>query len=210
MRILIRLLGVLMIIAAIMLFFWQDIREYFTDRVNEQIITAYQANDVEKEHVKLNPIETFVTGIEQDTEGINIGEDMAGVLEIASADILEPVYLGHLTEEKMRNGVGFLEETDNLDMQNIPIAGHRVEGAGIRFNYIDRAAVGDEIKFITRDETRVYEIKEIFEVDPSEVSVLDQTEGATQELTLITCEEYNPETLLFEKRLIVKAELVST
>ena len=209
MRILIRLLGVLMIIAAIMLFFWQDIREYFTDQVNEQIITAYQANDVEKEHVKLNPIETFVTGIEQDTEGINIGEDMAGVLEIASADILEPVYLGPLTEEKMRNGVGFLEETDNLDMQNIPIAGHRVEGAGIRFNYIDRASVGDEIKFITRDETRVYEIKEIFEVDPSEVSVLDQTEGATQELTLITCEEYNPETLLFEKRLIVKAELVS-
>ena len=205
MRVLVRTAGVLMILAAIVLFFWQDIREYFTDQVNDRLITAYQAGD---DDVKLNPIETFVTGVEQDTKGINIGDDMAGVLEIASADILEPVYMGPLSEEKLRNGVSFLEDTDNLDMQNIPIAGHRVEGAGIRFNYIDRASIGDEINFITRDETRVYEITEMFEVDPSEVGVLDQTAGDPQELTLITCEEYNPETLLFEKRLIVKAEIV--
>ena len=183
MRVLIRTAGVLMILAAIVLFFWQDIREYFTDQVNDRLITAYQDGD---DDVKLNPIETFVTGVEQDTKGINIGDDMAGVLEIASADILEPVYMGPLSEEKLRNGVSFLEDTDNLDMQNIPIAGHRVEGAGIRFNYIDRANVGDEINFITRDETRVYEITEMFEVEPSEVGVLDQTEGDPQELTLIT------------------------
>ena len=204
MRVLVRTAGVLMILAAIVLFFWQDIREYFTDQVNDRLITAYQDGE---DDVKLNPIETFVTGVQQDTE-VNIGDDMAGVLEIASADILEPVYMGPLSEEKLRNGVSFLEDTDNLDMQNIPIAGHRVEGAGIRFNYIDRASIGDEINFITRDETRVYEITEMFEVDPSEVGVLDQTPGDPQELTLITCEEYNPETLLFEKRLIVKAEIV--
>ena len=205
MRVLIRTVGMLMILAAVVLFFWQDIREYFTDQVNDRVITAYQDGD---DNVKLNPIETLVTGVEQDTKGINISDNMAGVLEIASADILEPVYMGPLSEEKLRNGVSFLEATDNLDMQNIPIAGHRVEGAGIRFNYIDRASVGDEINFITRDETRVYEITEMFEVDPSEVGVLDQVEGNPQELTLITCEEYNPETLLFEKRLIVKAEIV--
>ncbi|CDZ99498.1 Sortase family protein [Jeotgalicoccus saudimassiliensis] len=205
MRIFIRSLGILMILAAIVLFFWQDIREYFTDQVNDRLITAYQDGD---DDVKLNPIETLVTGVEQDTKGINIGENMAGVLEIASADILEPLYYGPLTEEKLRNGVSMLEETDHLDMQNIPIAGHRVEGAGIRFNYIDRAEVGDEINLITRDETRVYKITEMFEVEPSEVSVLDQNEGDVQELTLVTCEDYNPDTLLFEKRLIVTAELV--
>ncbi len=205
MRMLIRSVGISMILAAIVLFFWQDIREYFTDQVNDRLITAYQEGD---DNVKLNPAETFVTGVEQDTGGINIGDDMAGVLEISSADILEPVYRGPLTEEKLRNGVSLLEESDHLDMQNIPIAGHRVEGAGIRFNYLDRAGIGDEINFITRDETRVYEITEIFEVDPSEVGVLDQTEGDVQEITLVTCEDYNPDTLLFEKRLIVKAELV--
>lgn len=101
-----------------------------------------------------------------------------------------------------------LEESDNLDMQNIPIAGHRVEGAGIRFNYIDKADVGDEIEFITRDKTLKYEITDIFEVTPDRVDILEQTEGDPQMLTLITCEDYNPDTLLFEKRLIVQAEIV--
>src|SRR5699024_12113317 len=86
--------------------------------VNDRLITAYQDGD---DDVKLNPLETFVTGAEQEAAGINIGDDMAGVLEIESADILEPVYKGPLTEEKLRNGVSFLEESDHLDMQNIPI-----------------------------------------------------------------------------------------
>ncbi|WP_166626498.1 class D sortase [Jeotgalicoccus sp. S0W5] len=206
MRILLRTLGVLMIVAALVLFFWQDIREYFTDQVNDKVITAYQDCD---DDVKINPLESFVSGVEatEDTS-LNISDNMAGVLEIESAEIFEPLYKGALTEEKLRNGVSLLEETDNLEMQNIPIAGHRVEGAGIRFNYIDRAEVGDEVKIITHDDTKVYKITEMFEVEPTEVNVLDQKEGEPQELTLITCEDYNPDTLLFEKRLIVKAEIV--
>lgn len=206
MRILLRTLGVLMILAAITLFFWQDIREYFTAQVNDKVITAYQDGNDE---VKINPLESFVSGVEASEEtGLNISDDMAGVLEIESADIFEPLYKGELTEEKLRNGVSLLEETDNLSMQNIPIAGHRVEGAGIRFNYIDRAEVGDEVKIITNDETKIYKITEMFEVEPTEVNVLEQNDGEPQELTLITCEDYNPDTLLFEKRLIVKAEIV--
>lgn len=60
-RMLIRSVGISMILAAIVLFFWQDIREYFTDQVNDRLITAYQEGD---DNVKLNPAETFVTGVE--------------------------------------------------------------------------------------------------------------------------------------------------
>ena len=206
MRIFLRIMGILMILAALVLFFYQDIREYFTDQLNERIITAYEDG---QDDVKINPIESILTGVEGKDTKLNISDDMLAALEIESADILEPLFKGPLTEEKLKNGVSVLEETDNLEMQNIPIAGHRVEGAGIRFNYIDRAEVGDEVKLITREETKVYKITEMFEVDPTEVDVLNQEAGATQELTLITCEDYNPDTLLFEKRLIVKAELVS-
>lgn len=206
MRIFLRIMGILMILAALVLFFYQDIREYFTDQINERIITAYEDG---QDDVKINPIESMLTGVEGKDTKLNISDDMLAALEIESADILEPLFKGPLTEEKLKNGVSVLEETDNLEMQNIPIAGHRVEGAGIRFNYIDRAEVGDEVKLITREETKVYKITEMFEVDPTEVDVLNQEEDATQELTLITCEDYNPDTLLFEKRLIVKAELVS-
>lgn len=217
MRIMMRTAGVLLILSAVVLFFWQDIQEHFTDRINERVIEGFQNGD---ENVGVNRIESFITGVEPYSEAsandearepgtdINISDDMAGVLNIDSADISEPLYYGPVTEAKMRNGISFVHDDDHLDMQNIPIAGHRVEGAGIRFNYLDRASVGDEIELITRDEVRKYEITEIFEVDPSQVEVMDQTEGEPQELTLITCDDYNPETLLFEKRMIVKAEIV--
>ncbi|CAD2076877.1 class D sortase [Phocicoccus pinnipedialis] len=201
-----RVLGVVLILTAVTLFFWQDIREVFTDRLNNKIIEGFVNDD---DDIKVNALEKFITGVKpSDKAGINIKDDMVGILKIESANIFEPVYYGPLTEEKLRNGVGLLEETDNLDMQNIPIAGHRVEGAGIRFNYIDKARVGDTIEFITRDGVRKYKIYDMYEVSPTDVDVLDQHEGDPQILTLITCEDYNPDTLLFEKRLIVQAEII--
>ncbi len=228
MRVFLRLLGIALILSAVVLFFWQDIREFFTDRVNDRIIEAYQNGG---SSVEVGALESMITGIsaegdsnasehngseqnasdqkqESSGTGINIAEGMAGVLKIESADINEPVFYGPVTEEKMRNGVSFVNETDHLDMQNIPIAGHRVEGAGIRFNYLDRASVGDRIEFITDEDTRIYEITDIFDVNPSQVEVMDQREGQPQQLTLITCEDYNPETLMFEKRMIVKATII--
>lgn len=213
-----RLTGVLLIAAAVVLFFWQDIREHFTDRVNDRVIEAFQNGD---EDVEVNSVESFITGIEPDASanieaeadnldkrGINISDGMAGVLNIDSAEISEPLYYGPVTEAKMRNGISFVHEDDHLDMQNMPISGHRVEGAGIRFNYLDRAEIGDTIELVTRNNVREYEITEIFNVDPSQVEVMDQNGDNPQELTLITCDSYNPDTLLFEERMIVKAKII--
>src|SRR5690625_7966981 len=85
---------------------------------------------------------------EEAREGINIGEGMAGVLKIDSACLNEPVFEGPVTEEKMKYGVSIVNGTDHPDMQNIPIAGHRVAAAGIRCNYLDRASVGARPEFI--------------------------------------------------------------
>jgi sortase A len=215
MRIIVRICGILLIIAAIIVFFWQDIKEHFTDQVNTRVFETYQDGG---DYVEVNRLESLITGITSEDEdaddtnaeapGINISDDMAGIINIDSADISEPVYYGPVTEEKMRNGVAFVNGEDHLDMQNIPIAGHRVEGAGIRFNYLDRASIGDSITLVTREETREYRITDIFDVEPTEIGVMDQNEGNPQELTLITCDDYNPETLLFEKRMIVKAEIL--
>lgn len=218
MRMIMRLTGVLLIAAAVVLFFWQDIREHFTDRVNDRVIEAFQNGD---EDVEVNSVESFITGIEPDASanieaeadnldkrGINISDGMAGVLNIDSAEISEPLYYGPVTEAKMRNGISFVHEDDHLDMQNMPISGHRVEGAGIRFNYLDRAEIGDTIELVTRNNVREYEITEIFNVDPSQVEVMDQNGDNPQELTLITCDSYNPDTLLFEERMIVKAKII--
>ncbi|MFC3419726.1 class A sortase [Salinicoccus hispanicus] len=220
MRYVLRIFGVALILSGVVLFFWQDIREMFTDRVNDRVIEAYHQGG---RNVELNPLESFITGID-DTRQVTSAEDaataesdtslaefnmesVAGILSIESAGIREPVFKGPVTESNLKRGLSFVDAGDHVDMQNIPIAGHRVEGAGIRFNHLDRASMGDLVTFDTAEGIRTYEITDIFEVDPSQVEVLDQKEGAPQQLTLITCEDYNPETLLFEKRLIVKATI---
>lgn len=213
MKILLRTIGLLLILTSGILFFWQDIQEYFTNQVNEQIFDAYQDGE---DSVEINRLESLVTGADFEktdehtahAAGINISSDMAGILNIESADISEPLYYGPVTEDKMRTGVSFVNPEDHLDMQNLPIAGHRVEGSGIRFNDLDRVEAGDIVTIMTREETREYEITEIFNVAPSQVEVLDQKEDSARELTLITCDDYNPETLLFEERMIVKAEII--
>lgn len=216
MKLVMRITGIVFITAAIVLFFWQDIREYFTDRVNDRVIEAFENDSTD---VNVNPVESFITGIEpytdaeviennESSQNINLNDDMAGILNIESADISEPLYYGEVTDTKLRNGISLVHEEDHLNMQNLPIAGHRVEGAGIRFNYLDRVEIGDSIELVTREEVKEYKITDIFDVDPSQVEVMDQTEDTPQELTLITCDEYNPETLLFEERMIVKAQIV--
>lgn len=203
MRVIIRLIGVLLIAAAITMFFWQDIRAYFTNSVNEKIIKSYEKNE---DHVKVNEFEKWVTKTEP--EKLKLKDNMLGYLKIKAAKINEPLYKGPATQEAMKNGVVLVDKGEKLTEQNVAIAGHRVEGAGIRFNYLDRAKVGDKVELLSRSGTNVYAIYKIYNVKPTEVGVLDEHPGKPQELTLITCEEYNPDTLLFEKRMIVKAEII--
>src|SRR5699024_4920725 len=122
MRVFLRLLGVAMIISAAVLFFWQDIREIFTDRVNDRIIEAYQNGE---SSVDVGGFEWRDTGIsteagdddtEEAREGINIGEGMTGVLKIDSAGINEPVFEGPVTEEKMRSEEHTCELQSRFDL----------------------------------------------------------------------------------------------
>lgn len=194
-----KIMGVLLLIVAMVLIFWSSIEEYLVKEFNDKVIEAH-ADDKD---VEVTMIESFILDepeIERD--------DVSGYLDIPSVEIREPIYYGPVTEENLRNGVSLINESDSLDMQNISIAGHRVEGVGIRFNNLGQLEIGDDIILSSKMDKKHFKVIDIFEVDPSQVDVMDQNEGNRQELTLITCEDYNPATLLFEKRLIIKAELI--
>lgn len=194
-----KIMGVLLLMVATVLIFWSNIEEYFIKGFNDKVIEAH----VQDKDVEVTMIDSFILDepeIERD--------DVSGYLDIPSADIREPIYYGPVTEENLRNGVSLINESDSLDMQNISIAGHRVEGVGIRFNNLGQVRIGDDVTLSSEMGKKKFKVKEIFEVDPSQVDVMNQNEGDRQELTLITCEDYNPATLLFEKRLIIKAELI--
>ncbi|MFI3545649.1 class A sortase [Mammaliicoccus sciuri] len=200
MRWLYKIIGVLLIMTAISIFFWNDIRTYFTDRVNDKVIESYENHD---DSVKINPIESWITKTE--TDNLKVNEHMVGYLKVPAADISEPIFKGPATEQNLKNGLSLVDENEKLSEQNVAIAGHRVEGAGIRFNYLDRAKVGDKVELITLKGKKTYIIKNIKNVKPNQVEVLDEHKGKPNQLTLITCDNYNPDTLLFEERMIFTA-----
>ncbi|MGV2874394.1 sortase [Macrococcus capreoli] len=202
MRIILRVLGVLCIIAALVMFFWQNIREYYTDIVNEKIIAAYEKNE---DQPKVNQLEKWITKTEP--EKLKLKDNMLGYLKVPAAKINEPLLKGPATQLNLKNGVSLVEEGEKLSEQNVAIAGHRVEGAGIRFNYLDRAKVGDTVILQSKDGEKKYRIYKIFNVKPTQVGVLDEKKNAIQELTLITCDNYDPQRMLFSERMIFKAKL---
>lgn len=201
-RILLRIIGVLCIVAALVMFFWQNIREYYTEIVNEKIITAYEKNE---DKPKVNELEKWITKTEPDK--LKLKANMLGYLKVPAAEINEPLLKGPATQKNLKNGVSLVEEGEKLSEQNVAIAGHRVEGAGIRFNYLDRAKVGDTVILQSRDGIKKYRIYKIFNVKPTQVGVLDEKKNALQELTLITCDNYDPQRMLFSERMIFKAKL---
>ena len=82
--------------------------------------------------------------------------------------------LGHEPETALPGEVG-----------NCVIAGHRNYTFGKYFNRLNEVEIGDTIYIDTLDDTYEYTVEEIKVVEPTDLSVLDNTEDET--LTLYTC-----------------------
>ena len=125
-----------------------------------------------------------------------------GLLKIEKISLEEAVREGS-TSSVLSSALGHMEGTALPGEEgNCCIAGHRNYTFGKYFNRLNEMEIGDLIEIETYDANYVYEINDIFVVEPTEVSVLDDLEG--ENLTLITC------TPLFigSHRLIIRATLV--
>ena len=126
-----------------------------------------------------------------------------GLLKISKISLEEAVREGS-TSSVLSSALGHMEGTALPGEEgNCCIAGHRNYTFGKYFNRLNEMEIGDFIELETYDANYVYEINDIFVVEPTEVSVLDDIEG--ENLTLITC------TPLFigSHRLIIRAILVN-
>lgn len=138
-----------------------------------------------------------------------IGEDnkqelaqIVGLLRISKISLEEAVREGS-TGSVLSSALGHMEGTALPGEEgNCCIAGHRNYTFGKYFNRLNEMEIGDIIEIETYDATYMYEVNDIFVVEPTEVSVLDDIKG--ENLTLITC------TPLFigSHRLIIRATLV--
>jgi sortase A len=105
-------------------------------------------------------------------------------------------------EETLKYAVGHFEGTALPGGKgNFAVAGHRSYTYSEYFNRADELQPGDEIIVRTKNGEFTYIVYEQRVVEPTEISVLDSTKGAT--ITLVTCTPIRVAT----HRLIIKGKL---
>ena len=198
---LINILIVVLLATSVVLIFKNQIREYFTNDVNDKIITAYRNNQGEVD------VPWWKKMFTDNDSKIKLTDSMLGVLKIDDIDIQEPIFQD-VSEINLINGVATAQEPSTLDAQNVVIAGHSVQGVGIRFNNLNKIKMGTKVQIISKDKLRTYEVSRIYDVMPTQVEILDQHEGKDKILTLFTCDNYNPQTGEWDSRFVVEAKLI--
>ena len=192
---------VVLLCTSVVLIFKNQIREYLTGNANDKIITAYKNN---KGEVDIPWWQKMFTDNESK---IKLTDSMLGILKIDSVDIEEPIFQD-VTEINLINGVATSQEPSTLDAQNVVIAGHSVQGVGIRFNNLNKIKNCAKIQIISKDKLRTYEVNKLYDVVPTQVEILEQHENEPKILKLFTCDNFNPQTGEWESRFVVEAKLI--
>ena len=198
---LINILIVVLLATSVVLIFKNQIREYLTGNANDKIITAYKNGKGEVD------VPWWKKMFTDNDSKIKLTDSMLGVLKIDDIDIQEPIFQD-VTEINLINGVATAQEPSTLDAQNVVIAGHSVQGVGIRFNNLNKIKMGTKVQIISKDKLRTYEVSRIYDVMPTQVEILDQHEGKDKILTMFTCDNYNPQTGEWDSRFVVEAKLI--
>ena len=195
------ILIIVLLCTSVVLIFKNQIREYLTGNANDKIITAYKNG---KGEVDIPWWQKMFTDNESK---IKLTDSMLGILKIDSVDIEEPIFQD-VTEINLINGVATSQEPSTLDAQNVVIAGHSVQGVGIRFNNLNKIKNGAKIQIISKDKLRTYEVNKLYDVVPTQVEILEQHENEPKILKLFTCDNFNPQTGEWESRFVVEAKLI--
>ena len=195
------ILIVVLLCTSVVLIFKNQIREYLTGNANDKIITAYKNG---KGEVDIPWWQKMFTDNESK---IKLTDSMLGILKIDSVQIEEPIFQD-VTEINLINGVATSQEPSTLDAQNVVIAGHSVQGVGIRFNNLNKIQNGANIQIISKDKLRTYEVNKLYDVVPTQVEILEQHENEPKILKLFTCDNFNPQTGVWESRFVVEAKLI--
>lgn len=183
-------IGILLIAIGVAIIAVTAYRKIVTNQRQKQLIEIFENQITEGEsggQVKLEDINGYTPIAIIEIPSIKLTQ---ALVEGVSDDVLQ-FFLGHFPDSAKPGEKG-----------NFSVAGHRVSDYADAFINLYKVKVGDEVVVKTETEEFIYVIESTFIVEPTEVSVLDDTEDAT--ITLITC------TVGAKQRVIVKGTLKSS
>jgi len=183
-------IGILLITIGVVIIAVTAYRKVVTNQRQKQLIEIFE-----------NQITEGESGGQVKLEDIN-GHTPIAIIEIPSIKLTQALVEG-VSDDVLQFFLGhFPDSAKPGEKGNFSVAGHRVSDYADAFINLYKVKVGDEVVVKTETEEFIYVIKSTFIVEPTAVSVLDDTEGAT--ITLITC------TVGAKQRVIVKGTLKSS
>jgi sortase A len=168
---------------------------------NDTLLSKVEQKDSEhKQEKKLNieeqDREESIQSLRQDVEK----HQVLGQLSIPRIE-LDVMVVPGVEESDIKHAVGWMTSTGFPGEEgNVVLAGHRSHTYGKFFHRLGEMEIGDQMSLDTHFGHFTYQIVEIKVVEPTDLSVLEQTDRSL--LTLITCEPLYSN----DYRLIVIAE----
>lgn len=126
-----------------------------------------------------------------DLTAYGIEDEIIGVLEIPTMELIMPVYPG-ASDTHLAAGAAVLGNTSapiGGDNTNSVIAGHRGWKGADYFRHIDRLQVGDTVTLTNLWETLTYTVADIQIIQPHEVDKI-KIQPNRDLLTMLTCHPY--------------------
>ena len=123
---------------------------------------------------------------DQEKETLPEGENVIGIIEIASIGIRYPVIEGD-SKEALNNGIGHLTETAGIgEKGNCVLCGHNGSRHGTFFTPLNTVSIGDEVKLTDKNgDAHYYEITGTKVIEPTDSTI--KADDGTEKLTLFTC-----------------------
>lgn len=203
-------IAIVIFIAGLSIFIYPHAKDYLDEKKHDEQVQQYKHQQAKEQKEKEASDKQKDKKQQEKDRKVKKSDKPVGYIEIKDADIKEPVYNGPATPKQLDKGVSLADKNEYKNDQNIAIAGHTDEiKDGYQFSDLKKKAhKGTKVKFSLGDD-KEYEIKSIKNVNPDDTDVLKNKKKDYQELTLITCDDYNPDTGNWEKRTVYKAKEVS-
>lgn len=131
------------------------------------------------------------------------GEELpvTGSIAVPEVGLRLSIFKG-LANENLLSGAGTMKEGQVMGQGNYALASHNMKDPSLLFAPLHRAEIGMKVYLSDAVNFYVYEIKEHKIIEPTEVSVIEDTDQSL--VTLITCNVDG------NKRLLTQGELIET
>lgn len=177
------IISAVLFIAGICLIAFPFLKESYQDYKQQKIMNEWRQGLLQVEDLA----EGTDSAVKKEEQEAAEGErQVAGILEIDSIDLMQPVLKGS-TKSNLNYSVSTLEPTGVPgEIGNFVITGHNSRTFGRHFNRLHEVKEGDIVKIILQNQTISYEIDSIQVIEAEDIWIAESDEENSR-ITLITC-----------------------